>query len=185
MKKNYQEIFSSALIQNRQILFLTDNIEKLGLKNYYIGGGAVAQTVWNFITGRKADYGIEDYDIIYFDDSDLSYEAEDIIIKKASGLFKNIKTDIKNQARVHLWYKEKFSKEILPYSSSEEAIDSWPSTATSIGIKSNFYLYAPFGVDDIFELKIRPNKKLITEDIFYKKAYKWKEKWPELEIIKW
>jgi len=45
MEKNYKNIFHYALKENKKILFLTENIEKLGLKNYYIGGGAFAKTI--------------------------------------------------------------------------------------------------------------------------------------------
>ena len=33
--------------------------------------GCLYQTVWNVLTGRDRGTGIEDYDLIYFDDGDL------------------------------------------------------------------------------------------------------------------
>ena len=35
----------------------------------------------NHLTDRPLDYGIKDYDLNYFDESDLSYEAEDAVIR--------------------------------------------------------------------------------------------------------
>lgn len=67
--------------------------------------------------------------------------------------------DIKNQARVHLWYKEKFGIDIEAYSSLKSAIDTWPTTATALGIrrssKNVWHIYAPFGIQDVFDLMIK------------------------------
>ncbi|MDG0875561.1 nucleotidyltransferase family protein [Paenibacillus thiaminolyticus] len=174
--------------------FLREVIEKsemLGLDQYYVGAGCITQTVWNYLTDRPLTFGINDIDIIYFDKSNLSSEKESSIVKMANENFVNfqLKIDVKNQARVHLWYENKFGIKTSPYQSLEEAIDTWPTTATALGVRKNkdgsWEMYAPFGLDDIFTLTLRPNKKLITEDIYYKKVEKWTRKWPELKVIRW
>lgn len=104
---------------------------KTELTEYYIGAGCIAQTVWNYLLGNPLGYGIDDIDIIYFD-TDLSYEKEDRIINTCKEVYCKlpIKADVKNQARVHLWYKDKFGIDLKPYLSLEEVIDSWPTTGT-------------------------------------------------------
>lgn len=48
--------------------------------------------------------------------------------------------EIKNEARMHLWYKEKLNKNINQYINSEDAINHWIATVHSIGItKENDY----------------------------------------------
>ncbi|MNI48398.1 hypothetical protein D3C73_1029590 [compost metagenome] len=122
---------------------------------------------------------------------DLSIKAEDEIIQKGQGIFSDLpyKIDIKNQGRVHLWYGDKFGFEIEPYQSVEDGISSWPTTATSLGVRreknNNWTIYAPFGLCDLFNLRVRANKRLITEEIFMTKANKWKSKWPELIVHSW
>ena len=37
-------------------------------KNWYVGAGGVNQTVFNYYHGYECDYGIKDYDIVYFDE---------------------------------------------------------------------------------------------------------------------
>lgn len=163
---------------------------KTELTEYYIGAGCIAQTVWNYLLGNPLGYGIDDIDIIYFD-TDLSYEKEDRIINRCREVYCKlpIKVDVKNQARVHLWYKDKFRIDLKPYLSLEEAIDSWPTTATSIGVRyetnGDWKIYTPFGLEDLFQLNIRANKKLITEEIYMTKHKKWKRIWPELNVIPW
>ncbi|MEK4044541.1 nucleotidyltransferase family protein [Paenibacillus sp. FSL H8-0048] len=158
---------------------------------YYIGAGCLAQTVWNELTGRAPEYGISDIDIVYFDAEDLSYAAEDEVIKKGKEIFEGISVpiDLKNQARVHLWYPQKFGVEIGPYQSLEAAIDTWPTTVTSLGARlepnGEWKIYAPFGLEDLFQFVLRPNKTLITEQVYLAKIVKWKSKWPELTVIPW
>jgi uncharacterized protein len=60
------------------------------------------------MTGRPLDYGIKDYDLGYFDDSDLSYEAEDAVIRRVKAAFDEplrSTVEVRNQARVHLWFE--------------------------------------------------------------------------------
>jgi hypothetical protein len=41
---------------------------------------------------------------------------------------------LKNQIRVHLWYESKIGFQLNPYLSIEEAIESWPTTATALAV---------------------------------------------------
>ena len=72
--------------------------------------GCLVQTVWNVLTGRAVDYGINDYDIFYFD-PDTSWAAEDAVIRKLQHrlAWSGVAIEVRNQARVHLWYPEKHS----------------------------------------------------------------------------
>ncbi|QHA91286.1 nucleotidyltransferase family protein [Bacillus sp. N1-1] len=157
----------------------------------YIGAGCIVQTVWNHMTNRPLHYGIHDLDVVYFDEQDVSLEKEVEIEERLQTLLSDtpFKIDAKNEARVHLWYEEKFGKRIAPYSSLEAAINSWPTTATSIGVKVDqkgaFKIYAPYGLHDLFGLIIRPNKLLISRDVYEAKVAKWSVRWPELEVISW
>ncbi len=85
--------------------------------------------------------------------------------------------------------QSRFGYDIEPYESLEHAIDSWPTTATAIGVRlgddGEYVVYAPYGLKDLLEGKIRANRKQITQEIYEKKAGVWKQKWPELEVIPW
>jgi uncharacterized protein len=163
----------------------------LSLPNWYLGAGCVAQTVWNYLSGRDLLLDICDADLVYFDENDLSFESENIKISSAHKLFSDmpIFVDVKNQARVHLWYEEHFGYSITPYQSVEEAINSWPTTATAAAVRTDengyFSVCAPFGLEDLFGMIVRPNKKQITEEIYLKKVKRWKACWPGLRIIPW
>ncbi len=99
--KDLEEI----LFKNETLKEVLRRLEKANLKNYYVGAGCINQTVFNYLHGFRIDENINDYDIVYYDE-DTSYEKEDIVIKYIEDLLSdlNIKLDIKNEARVHLWY---------------------------------------------------------------------------------
>ncbi|GHA08121.1 hypothetical protein GCM10010372_04300 [Streptomyces tauricus] len=58
----------------------------LDLPGWYVTAGCLFQTVWNVVTEKPPTSGIKDYDVFYFDGSDLSWEAEDSVIQAAGGL---------------------------------------------------------------------------------------------------
>ncbi|WP_409271249.1 nucleotidyltransferase family protein [Neobacillus sp. SCS-31] len=158
---------------------------------YYIGAGAVTQAVWNEISGYHPQHGIGDMDIVYFNDGDFTEAGEKAIEKRLQSMLHPFpfKIDVKNEARVHLWYENKFGYAIQPYTSLEAAIDTWPTTATAIGIrkdeKGTYTVYAPYGLGDLFRMIVRANKVQITSEIYEAKAVKWKGRWPTLTVIPW
>jgi hypothetical protein len=44
---------------------------------------------------------------------------------------------------------------------------------------------APHGFQDMFALRVRPNKVLVNQAIYENKAQKWQEQWPMLSIEGW
>ncbi|MCK4258356.1 MAG: nucleotidyltransferase family protein [Halanaerobiales bacterium] len=185
------QILQEVLFENEVLREVLNRSSSLEVESYYVGAGCITQTVWNYLSGNQLNYGIQDIDFVYFDKVDLSYANEDKIVKKAYRLFADIplKIDVKNQARVHLWYKKHFRYEIKPYSSLEDAINSWPTTATSIGVRldarGNLIVYAPFGLNDLFGKFVRANKVQITKEIYEQKVFRWLSIWPDLKIIPW
>ena len=191
--KNPSQIseLKDIITQNPAIKTVLDRTPDVHLPNWYLGAGCLAQTVWNYYSNRDLQDSISDLDLVYFDDSDLSFKAEDQIIRLIRDLFSDLEihVDVKNQARVHLWYEKHFGYPIKPYQSVEDAINTWPTTATSTGVKMNgngqFMVYAPFGLDDLLNMVVRANKAQITEAIYLKKVERWKACWPDLEIVPW
>jgi hypothetical protein len=93
----------------------------LCLPDWLVFSGAVYQPVLNHLTGRQPDYGIKNYDLGYFDYSDLSYEAEDAVIRRVKTAFDEplrSMVEVRNQARVHLWFEAKFGETYGPLSST-------------------------------------------------------------------
>lgn len=97
--------------------------------------------------------------------------------------------DVSNEARIHLWKKEKNNVEVEPYINSEDAISRWIATVHAIGItKENdeIKIYAPYGVSDIFTRIIRPIKhEGNSKELYEKKANSWKKRFDNLTLVEW
>ena len=161
----------------------------LGLSDWYLGAGCIAQTVWNAAHGKPLNDDIVDYDLVYFD-PDLSNDAEAAVAERARHLLGDlsVRVDAKNQARVHVWYRSKFGYDIQPYRSTEDAIATWPTTASAIGVRTGgleVRVYAPFGTDDLFGLVVRANRVQIAPEIYAAKVARWSERWPSLVVLPW
>ena len=186
-----QARFASAVLQNPIAQAVLKVMPKLGLKEWYFTAGGVFQTVWNVELGRDPQAGIKDYDIFYFDDSDLSYEAEDLVIRKAQSLFADVDADIelRNEARVHLWYEEKFGVPAKPFTSCEDAIDHFASTTCCYGLTIKpdgaLHVYAPHGYDNLFNMVLKPNPVLAPQAVYEAKAKRWTKEWPSLNVEPW
>lgn len=162
----------------------------LDLPDWRIVSGAVYQAVWNAKTGRDPDHGVKDYDLAYFDGSDLSYEAEDVIIRRAArDLPPPLDTlvEIRNQARVHLWFEGRFGEPYEPLASTDEALSRFVAPAFAVGVRLEpdgaITVAAPFGLDDVFDMVIRPNPYRPRAKGWDKAVASARARWPELRVI--
>ncbi|HEY2659343.1 MAG TPA: nucleotidyltransferase family protein [Caulobacteraceae bacterium] len=135
----------------------------LDLPDWRIVSGAVYQTAWNALTGRDPDYGIKDYDLVYFDGGDLSYEGEDVHIRRAAAAYPSDLSplvEVRNQARVHLWFEARFGEPYAPLTCTDEALERFVSPAYGVGVRleadGRLSIAAPFGLEDVFALRLRP-----------------------------
>lgn len=167
-------------------------VRELDLPDWMIFSGAVYQPVWNHLTGRPLDYGIKDYDVAYHDDSDTSYEAEDVVIQRVAAAFQpplRELVEVRNQARVHLWFEKKFGADepYPPLENTAAALKRFVATAFCVGVRlekdDSLRVWAPFGLEDLFALRLRPNPLRV------KGAGGWerttgsaKARWPEISI---
>ncbi|MDR0137882.1 nucleotidyltransferase family protein [Metabacillus idriensis] len=190
--KILEDLLVETITKSELINRILHTLKDLNLPfEYYVGAGCITNTVWNDISDYPLEYGISDVDIVYYDPLNITPEGEKKFRDAVLNLLGDFefKVDIKNQARVHLWYEDKFGFSIKPYHSLESSIDSWPTTATALGLRlepdGSYKIYAPYGLDDLFSIVVRPNKLMITREIFENKANKWRKKWPKLLVVSW
>jgi hypothetical protein len=180
--------FLTAALRNPANEIIAEELFRLALPDAWLVSGCLVQTVWNVLTGRAVDYGINDYDVFYFD-PDTSWEAEDKIIRTLAERFagRGIAVEARNQARVHLWYPEKHG---LPYPElrcSTQGIDRFLTKNTQIGVRrtrEGDEVYAPNGYEDVARLTVRPNPGANFSAVNYEaKAARWKALWPEITVL--
>jgi hypothetical protein len=162
-------------------------VRDLDLPDAMIFSGAIYQPVWNHLTGRAPDYGIKDYDVAYHDASDTSYEAEDVVIRRVAAAFEpplRELVEVRNQARVHLWFEQKFGAD-EPYPPLLTSADALKRFCVGVRMEADDSLsvFAPFGLDDLFALHLRPNPLRV------KGAGGWERttgsaqaRWPEITV---
>jgi uncharacterized protein len=180
----------AALSRSPIVATIVGRWREVGLPDGWLVAGCVAQTVWNDASGLPAGHGISDVDLVYFDGDDLSQETEAAHAARIRALFADLGLwiDVKNEARVHLWYAEKFGTVLAPYVSTEDAITTFPTTATAVGVQpraGGLHVFAPYGLSDLLGLIVRPNKKQITQAIYDAKVKKWQAKWSGLRVVPW
>jgi hypothetical protein len=159
----------------------------LDLPDWLIFSGAIYQRVLNHLTGRDLDYGIKDYDLGYYD-ADTSYDAEDAVIRRVAAAFDPPLRDlveVRNQARVHLWFEGKFGEPYAPLARTADALDRFTSATFSVGVRlepdDRLTIVAPFGLADLFALRLRPNPTRQTNG-FARTAASAIARWPELTV---
>jgi len=178
------------VLKNPYVSQIIQNNSFPGGEPWYLGAGCICQSVWNYLSDKKPEDGIKDYDLVYYDAKDLSKEAELKQQQRIKAIFSNlsVEVDVVNEARVHIWFEKDFGKKIDQLKSCEDAINGWPTTATSVGInkiEDKFNVYAPYGLNDLFGMVIRPNKPSVIKWVYEKKVEKWTKIWPNLKVIPW
>ena len=183
-----QAEFVAAALRNPINAAILARLEQLKAQDAWLVSGALFQTVWNVITHRAPDYGIKDYDVFYFD-PDTSWDAENDVIVHAKHIFADVDAaiEVRNQARVHLWYEAKFGAPYPPLMHSTDGIDHFLMHNAQVGIRArgeSYEIYAPHGFDDIARMIVRPNRTAnFRADRYREKADRWKSLWPEITIL--
>ncbi len=106
----------AILRQAPRLMRVLEGARGLRLPDWMVFSGAIYQPVWNHLTSRPIEWAIKDYDLAYFD-PDLSWEAEDVVIRRVAAAFDPKLSDLveaRNQARVHLWFEQHFGEAYAP-----------------------------------------------------------------------
>lgn len=164
---------------------------QLAAPDCWLVSGAIFQSVWNVMEGRPPAQDILDYDLIYFD-PDQSREAEEVVKRRAQALFDDldIRIDIKNQARVHLWYKQKYGMDYPQLTQGAcQSLRYYPARIQAIALQGRtgprISYDAPFGFEQILTQTVRPNPALMLRSIFEDKVKRWQSVWPQISVIPW
>lgn len=96
----------------------------------------------------------------------------------------DIDWQVRNQARMHTLHGDK------PYKNSIEALARWVEIPTCIAVtldkQNKLHLVAPYGIDDLVNLIVKPTPYGLQNYAVYKQRMKkkqWNKKWPKLKII--
>jgi hypothetical protein len=187
-EREFRERLTEILRATPSLMRVLSMARRICLPDWLVFSGAVYQPVLNHLTGRPLDYGIKDYDLGYYDASDLSYDAEDAVIRRVKGAFDEplrSMVEVRNQARVHLWFEAKFGEPYAPLSCTAEALQRFASATFAVGVRleadDRLHIEAPFGLSDLFALRLVPNPYRKTVG-FARASADVRRRWPEVGI---
>jgi hypothetical protein len=185
-----EERFLDIVLADPVVASILERAPALGVADWWLTAGVLFQTVWNALTDRPPGTGIRDADFFYFD-ADTSWAAEDAVIRAGTELFGDLPlpVEIRNEARVHLWYADRFGTPAPPFRDCADAIDSFAAVCccygVTVGSDGEPRVYAPHGYDDLLGLIVRPNRRLAPQHVYEAKTQRWKTQWPELTVLPW
>lgn len=183
MKRKLQQLIE----QVPELMEAAEACREIGLPNFYIAGGAITQIIWNSLEDKALLDKVKDFDIVYFDSANLTSET---VFKQRifNRLNHSVEIDVKNQARIHERYAQKFGCTIPAYECVEQGVESWLS-AFAIGFTldcdGNMNIFAPYGLEDAFNMLIKPNKRAMTESNYNKMTAGYKARWPRVKVLSW
>jgi hypothetical protein len=82
--------FIADVLQNRFNRAILERLGGLNVPDAWLVAGCLFQTVWNLRSGRSAEADVRDYDIFYFDASDLSESAASLVSQRTTDLFADL-----------------------------------------------------------------------------------------------
>ncbi|MBL8700262.1 MAG: nucleotidyltransferase family protein [Alphaproteobacteria bacterium] len=158
-------------------------VRALGLPDWAIGAGFVRGLVWDRLTGRAGRTALPDIDVLYFDPADLRAEAEARHEAVLAAADPGPPWSVKNQARMHLRNGDP------PYRSTAHALTSWLETPTCVAVRLEpddaLTVLAPYGLDDLFALRVAPTPAGQRKLGQYRERLarkEWARTWPLAEI---
>nr|WP_308463943.1 nucleotidyltransferase family protein [Acinetobacter ursingii] len=155
----------------------------------YLSAGVIRQLIWSALHHQKYEIEQVEIDVIFYDphaDSQQQQRIQQALHRQ----FPLNDWDVVNQATVHHWYLNENAEKIKAYTSLFDAVSAWPETATAIAVRLTendlLEIIAPFGLTDLFELKLHWNPRLVSYETFLNRVIEkqWLQRWPQLELIK-
>ncbi len=189
-RPDHEEALHSIVLSNTQLMQMLEAVRDCRLPDWAVGAGIIRSAVWDHLHGYTEPTHVKDVDVVYFDPYDLGAQRDAGIEASLRESLPNVPWEVTNQASVHLWYADHFGGDpVLPLTSVEEGIGTWPEIATCVGIRlepdGDLQVIAPYGLDDLFSMIVRHNPARVSLAEFRRRLAqkRMQEKWPLVTIL--
>ncbi|ENW21346.1 hypothetical protein L313_2405 [Acinetobacter haemolyticus CIP 64.3 = MTCC 9819] len=185
---HYRKLFSNIILNTPELCEMLKQLAWIE-PQAYISAGVLRNTVWACLHDQTFNLKNSEIDVIYYDEQERNNQIQQRLKQKLEEFFPQQQWDVVNQALVHTWYRKENGEQIQPISSIEHALSLWPETATAIAIRfdciGELEFVAPFGLEDLFELRLRWNAALVSYETFKQRvnSKKWLQQWPKLQWV--
>ncbi|MCZ8279385.1 MAG: nucleotidyltransferase family protein [Acetobacteraceae bacterium] len=150
----------------------------------WIGAGFVRNAVWDHLSGLDTEaLPPADLDVVFHDPGIATAEQDAAIEAALSMAAPDLPWSVRNQARMH----ERNGHD--PYRDVSDALAHWAETAAAIAARlgpQGIEILAPFGVEDVLEMIIRPTPAFRTKPEVVRarlEAKAWLTRWPRLRVV--
>lgn len=181
----YQEALQRLLSDDAIRMQALYAVRALKLSDGWIGAGFVRDAVWDSLHGYGQRPVSGDVDVVWHD-AERCDPAQDCALEEKLRQHACVfNWSVRNQARMHQRNGD------VPYLSTENALRYWPETATAVAVRAagpeRIEIIAPYGLSDLFELRLRPTPPFEREKlaVFSQRvaAKRWRERYPLLQLI--
>ena len=150
----------------------------------WIGAGFVRNAVWDHLSGLDTEATpLADLDVVFHDPAIATAEQDAAIEAALSVAAPDLPWSVRNQARMHERNGHR------PYRDVADALAHWAETAAAIAARlgpQGVEILAPFGVEDVLEMIIRPTPAFRTKPeipLARLEAKGWRARWPGLRVV--
>lgn len=159
-------------------------VADLRLSDCWIGAGFVRDAMWDHLHGYGIGSPRGDVDVVWFASEPSDEDTDCRIERTLRSHMPCLAWSVKNQARMHLCNGDG------PYRSVADAMRRWPETATAVaarvGANGGIEVNAPFGLSDLFGLRLNPTPAFATHKLsVYQErvaSKRWVERYPMLTV---
>jgi uncharacterized protein len=185
--RSYEQRLCRLVEESAELMKALRAVGSLGLPSWCIGAGVIRSLVWDALHDRPEPTLTIDVDVAYFD-ADVSSTFDDQLQVRLSDLIPDIRWDVVNQARVHEWLVGDDGQPVMPLTSLEDGVATWPEFATCVGVYLDgdhaIRVIAPYGLSDLFDLLVRHNPRRASAATYMErvKTKRFERRWPRLRI---
>lgn len=188
LAENYQNMLKKNLFKHRELYARLLFLREVKPEAFY-SAGVIRNLIWSVAHDQHYALSRTEIDVIFYDTEDESGFEQRHLAEILKQKFPENDWDVVNQASVHQWYTTEDGASIPPLQSIQHALSLWPETATAVAVRllenNALEIIAPFGLDDLFELKLRWNAALVSHDVFIQRMEEkqFLQKWNKLSLL--
>ena len=165
------------------------HVRALRLRAWCVGAGAVRNMAWDALHGHATPSPLADVDVAWFDADDLSPERDAALQARLAAAAPDTPWEVTNQAGDHLWFEQHFGHAVAPLRSLDDAVASWPETATCVGLwladDDRLHVIAPHGLSDLFAMVVRRNPTRVSVETYRERvaSKRYAQRWPRVTVV--
>jgi len=183
LSQDQQQFVKDTLLASVWNMETLQAVQRLNLPDWAIGAGFVRNAVWDRLHAYNEPSPLADIDVLYFDSQNSDRARETALEDSFSKILPGRNWSVRNQARMHLRNND------CEYHDTEDAISHWLETPTCVAVrlddKDALHLIAPYGLDDLLAMQLRPTpmgRKKYDQYLARLRSKNWSQTWPNVTM---